>query len=38
VRRWLAMPEADSLMNLAIFMDAHAVSGDAACWMQVRQP
>ncbi|MBP8860548.1 MAG: CBS domain-containing protein [Ottowia sp.] len=28
-RRWLAMPEADSLMNLAIFMDAHAVSGDA---------
>ena len=27
-RRWLAMPEADSLMNLAIFMDAHAVSGD----------
>ena len=28
-RRWLAMPEADSLMNLAIFMDANAVSGDA---------
>ena len=28
-RRWLALPEADSLMNLAIFMDAHAVSGDA---------
>ena len=28
-RRWLAMPEPDSLMNLAIFMDAHAVSGDA---------
>ncbi|MBP6779454.1 MAG: cyclic nucleotide-binding domain-containing protein [Ottowia sp.] len=28
-RRWLALPEPDSLMNLAIFMDAHAVSGDA---------
>lgn len=28
-RRWLTVPEGDSLMNLAIFMDAHAVSGDA---------
>ena len=28
-RRWLALPEPESLMNLAIFMDAHAVSGDA---------
>lgn len=30
VRRWFVMPETDSLMNLAIFMDAHAVSGDAS--------
>ncbi len=29
-RRWFVLPEADSLMNLAIFMDAHAVSGDAS--------
>ncbi|MCA0177335.1 MAG: DUF294 nucleotidyltransferase-like domain-containing protein [Proteobacteria bacterium] len=29
-RRWLVMPEGDALMNLAIFMDAHAVAGDAA--------
>ncbi len=29
VRRWLLMPEADGLMNLAIFLDAHAVAGDA---------
>ncbi|HQO53786.1 MAG TPA: DUF294 nucleotidyltransferase-like domain-containing protein [Ottowia sp.] len=35
-RRWLAMPEGDSLMNLAIFMDAHAVSGDASLLQQVR--
>jgi CBS domain-containing protein len=28
-REWLLMPEPDSLMNLAIFMDAHAVCGDA---------
>ncbi len=28
-RQWLVLPDADSLMNLAIFMDAHAVSGDA---------
>ena len=35
-RRWLAMPEGDSLMNLAIFMDAHAVSGDASLLEQVR--
>ena len=27
-RQWLIMPTPDSLMNLAIFMDAHAVSGD----------
>ncbi len=35
-RRWLALPEGDSLMNLAIFMDAHAVSGDASLLDQVR--
>lgn len=29
VRRWLLMPSADSLMALAIFIDAHAVCGDA---------
>ena len=29
VRQWLIMPDGDSLMNLAIFMDAHAVCGDA---------
>lgn len=36
VRQWLLMPEGDSLMNLAIFMDAHAVSGDARLLEQVR--
>nr|WP_221439453.1 DUF294 nucleotidyltransferase-like domain-containing protein [Roseateles oligotrophus] len=29
LRRWLLMPTPDSLMNLAIFIDAHAVAGDA---------
>jgi len=28
-RQWLIMPDADGLMKLAIFMDAHAVCGDA---------
>jgi CBS domain-containing protein len=28
-RQWLLLPDADSLMNLAIFMDAHTVCGDA---------
>ena len=28
-RQWLMLPNGDSLMNLAIFMDAHAVCGDA---------
>lgn len=37
VRRWLAVPEGDSLMNLAIFLDAHAVSGDARLLHGVRQ-
>jgi CBS domain-containing protein len=36
VRRWLLMPSADSLMALAIFLDAHAVAGDAALLAQVR--
>lgn len=27
-RQWLLMPDGDSLMNLAIFMDAHTVCGD----------
>jgi CBS domain-containing protein len=27
-RQWLMLPDADSLMNLAIFMDAHTVGGD----------
>jgi len=36
VRRWLLMPSADSLMALAIFLDAHAVAGDAQLLAQVR--
>ena len=28
-RQWLIMPDADSLMKLAIFMDAHTVCGDS---------
>ena len=28
-RQWLIMPDGDSLMNLAIFMDAHTVCGDS---------
>jgi len=28
VQQWLLMPDANSLMNLAIFLDAHAVCGD----------
>lgn len=36
VRRWLLMPSADSLMSLAIFLDAHAVAGDATLLAQVR--
>jgi len=35
-RRWLLMPTADSLMALAIFLDAHAVCGDATLLDQVR--
>ena len=29
-REWLLLPDTDGLMNLAIFMDAHAVSGDTS--------
>lgn len=36
VRRWLLMPSADSLMALAIFLDAHAVAGDASLLADVR--
>ncbi|MCL2724591.1 MAG: DUF294 nucleotidyltransferase-like domain-containing protein [Polyangiaceae bacterium] len=35
-RQWLVMPEPDSLMNLAIFLDAHAVAGDAHLLEEVR--
>jgi CBS domain-containing protein len=36
VRRWLLMPTAESLMALAIFMDAHAVCGDTSLLEGVR--
>jgi CBS domain-containing protein len=36
VRRWLLMPDAESLMALAIFIDARPVCGDAALLTQVR--
>ncbi|HEY0824479.1 MAG TPA: DUF294 nucleotidyltransferase-like domain-containing protein [Ramlibacter sp.] len=36
VRRWLLMPDAESLMALAIFIDARAVCGDAQLLAQVR--
>ena len=35
-RRWLLLPSADHLMALAIFLDAHAVCGDAGLLQQVR--
>lgn len=35
-REWLILPDGDSLMKLAIFMDAHAVCGDANLLEQVR--
>lgn len=37
VRQWLLMPDGDSLMKLAIFMDAHAVCGDASLLQEVEQ-
>jgi CBS domain-containing protein len=36
VRRWLLQPDPASLMALAIFLDAHAVSGDAQLLARVR--
>ena len=36
VRRWLLRPEPEGLMALAIFIDAHAVAGDAALLAGVR--
>jgi len=36
-RQWLMLPDADSLMNLAIFMDAHAVCGDSHLLQEVQQ-
>ncbi|SER64251.1 CBS domain-containing protein [Giesbergeria anulus] len=35
-RQWLLLPDADSPMHLAIFMDAHAVAGDARLLDEVR--
>ncbi len=35
-RQWLLMPSPDSLMSLAIFLDAHSVSGDSGLLQQVR--
>ena len=37
VRKWLVFPEADSLINLAVFMDAHAVCGDAELLASLRR-
>lgn len=36
-RQWLLLPEADSLMHLAIFLDARAVAGDGALLAQVQR-
>ena len=36
-RQWLLLPQADSLMNLAIFLDAHTVAGDGTLLVQVRR-
>ncbi|WP_309678582.1 DUF294 nucleotidyltransferase-like domain-containing protein [Polaromonas sp.] len=36
-RQWLMLPNGDSLMNLAIFMDAHAVCGDARLLEEVQR-
>ena len=37
IRQWLMMADGDALMNLAIFLDAHAVSGDARLLEQLQQ-
>jgi CBS domain-containing protein len=36
VREWLLLPEPDSLMKLAIFLDAHAVCGDERLLEELR--
>lgn len=36
-RQWLLMPSPDSLMSLAIFIDAHAVCGDPTLLEEVRR-
>jgi len=36
VRAWLLRPDPESLMSLAIFVDAHAVAGDASLLADVR--
>jgi CBS domain-containing protein len=36
-RQWLMLPDGDSLMHLAIFMDAHTVCGDARLLENVRR-
>ena len=36
-RQWLLMPTPDSLMSLAIFLDAHTVCGDAGLLAAVRE-
>jgi CBS domain-containing protein len=36
-RQWLIMPDGDNLMKLAIFMDAHAVCGDARLLQTVQE-
>jgi CBS domain-containing protein len=37
VQQWLLLPTPDSLMNLAIFLDAHAVCGDVRLLTEVQQ-
>ena len=37
VRDWLLRPDGEHLMHLAIFLDAHAVAGDAQLLTTVRQ-
>ena len=37
VREWLILPGPEGLMHLAIFLDAHAVAGDAALLATVRR-
>jgi CBS domain-containing protein len=36
VRHWLLRPDPEGLMALAIFIDAHAVAGDASLLADVR--